>query len=412
MERVRSRPVALLLAVTGALVLPVAVGVAGAAGDPYRPSQWGLERVGAPEAWTGRRGGGEVIAIVDTGVDLTHPDLVDRLARDAQGRLVGRDFVDGDADPQDENGHGTMVAGIAAATADNGVGIAGVAPRARIMAIRVLDADGRGSASDVDAGIRWAVDHGATVVNLSLESVAPLPGAVVTQAPDAAVRYAWDRGVAVVAAAGNSGAPFTDYPDRSPVLLVGASTRDDERASFSDTGRTDAVLAPGVEIVSTWCDPTPDGCDAENRYGQADGTSFAAPTVAGGVAALKSAGLDAAGAVRRLRESAEDLGSEGPDATYGYGRVDLARAMGGVRTAGGSPSPEARPSASASPTPRPTPTPSPTTAPTAPATSEPTTEPTAPATTGPTSAPTAPPPEPASAAPTGRRRTRRRSART
>lgn len=314
--------VAALLAVSAA-----AAGAAAEAGaDPYRPSQWGLERIGAPTAWAEDRGGGQVIAIVDTGVDLTHPDLVDRLLRDAAGEVVGRDYIDDDEVAQDENGHGTMVAGIAAATADNGVGIAGVAPEARIMPVRVLDAEGQGTSRDVDAGIRWAVDRGATVINLSLESVSLLPGALVATAPVEAVRYAWDEGVVVVAAAGNSGEGFTDYPASSPVLLVGATDREDRRAMFSDSGRRDGVLAPGVEIVSTWCDPTPEGCRPDHRYGQADGTSFASPAVAAAVAVLRGAGLGPEASLTLLRETAEDLGPEGPDPDNGHGRIDLARA--------------------------------------------------------------------------------------
>lgn len=385
MRIARAPLLAALLTLAATAVLP---GVAAlAADDPYRPAQWGLERIGAPDAWSASRGRGQVIAIIDTGVDPTHPDLVDRFLRDGQGRVVGRDLIEDDAVAQDENGHGTMVAGIAAAAADNGVGIAGTAPQARIMPVRVLDEQGRGSAADVDQGIRWAVDNGATVINLSLESVAPLPGAIVSQAPDEAVRYAWEAGVPVVAAAGNSGAPFTDYPSSSPVLLVGATDRDDARTGFSDTGRRDAVLAPGVEIVSTWCDPTPQGCDPANRYGQADGTSFAAPFAAGALAVLRGAGLAPAAAVQRLRETAEDLGPEGPDTTNGYGRIDLARAVGTVGTAS-SPSSPPSPRPTPSPTPR-QPTPSPTPAP--PATGGP--APTAPTTTPPApSATTAPPP--------------------
>jgi subtilisin family serine protease len=315
-----------------AALLGLALVAAGAAAttDPYRSSQWGLERIAAPAAWATARGEGQVVAIVDSGVDLEHPDLVDRLLRDADGRVVGRDYVDDDDVPEDRNGHGTMVAGIAAAAADNDEGIAGVAPAARILPVRVLDAQGRGSAADVDEAIRWAVDHGATVVNLSLESVTPLPGSLIGAAPADAVRYAWDRGVAVVAAAGNSGSPFTDYPESSPVLLVGASDRDDERTGFSDRGRRDAVLAPGVGIVSTWCDPAPEGCHPDHRYGEADGTSFAAPSAAGALAILRAAGLDADEAVGRLRRTAVDLGEPGPDRATGWGRIDVAAAVGTV----------------------------------------------------------------------------------
>lgn len=331
-------------ALLAALILLAVTAVAAlAADDPYRPQQWGLERIGAPEAWATATGQGVVIAIVDTGVDLEHPDLVDRFLRHEDGRVVGRDFVDGDDDPQDEEGHGTMVAGIAAATADNGEGVAGVAPGAWLLPVRVLDGDGSGRYSDLDAGIRWAVDAGADVINLSLEraeepdAVGRTLGALST--PVSAVQYAWDRGVVVVAAAGNSGGDTTDYPDDSPVLLVGASDRDDRRAGFSDAGRRDAVLAPGVEVVSTWCDARDGACDPARRYGVASGTSFAAPSVAGAIALLRARGLDHEQAVARLRATARDLGTAGADDDTGVGRLDVAAAVVAVDDPAPVPSP-------------------------------------------------------------------------
>lgn len=299
-----------------------------AAADPYRPQQWALDRIAAPAAWSTSQGRGVVVAVVDSGVDLTHPDLAPRLLRDGDGRVVGRDLVDGDERPQDRHGHGTMVAGVIAAATDNGVGVAGTAPRARLMPVRVLDEQGRGTAADVDAAIRWAVDQGADVVNLSLESDAVADEGARPQAPAAAVRYAWDQGAVVVAAAGNSGNPFTDYPSDSPVLIVGATTRDDRVAPFSDSGRRDAVVAPGMGIVSTWCREGDRVCDGTTHtYGQADGTSFAAPYVSGGVALLRSRGLDHEEAVRRLRETARDVPPRGRDRESGHGLIDLAAAV-------------------------------------------------------------------------------------
>lgn len=291
--------------------------------------QWGLERVRAPEAWQQSRGEGVVIAVVDTGVDHTHPDLAPRLLRDTDGRVVGRDFVDGDRDARDGHGHGTLVAGIAAAAADaglSGTGIAGIAPRSRIMPVRVLDDEGRGRFQDLDAGIRWAVDNGADVVNLSLESAVPVPGEVLTTGPDEAVRYAWERGVPVVAATGNSGTPFTDYRSSTPVLLVGASDRDDRRAAFSDSGRSDMVFAPGVDILSTSCDP----CGDRPRHGYAtgSGTSFAAPHAAGATALLLGRGVHHERAVERLRTTAVDLEGGGMVSSSGHGRIDAAAALG------------------------------------------------------------------------------------
>lgn len=325
----RTVPGSALLAAVAALVITAVAALA--AEDPYRPQQWGLDRIGAAEAWPTTDGSGIVIAVLDTGVDLDHPDLRDRFVRDGDGEVVGRDFVDGDDVPQDANGHGTMVAGIAVATADNGEGIAGVAPAARLLPVRVLAEDGSGRYADLDEGIRWAVDAGADVINLSLErardrgAVGSTVGALTT--PVSAVQYAWDRGVVVVAAAGNSGNDATDYPEDSPVLLVGASDREDRKAGFSNAGRSDAMLAPGIEVVSTWCDPEEGGCAAERRYGVASGTSFAAPSVTGAVALLRSLGLDHRESVDRLRSTARDLGPAGPDPDTGVGRLDVAAAV-------------------------------------------------------------------------------------
>ncbi len=345
-----------------------------AVNDPHVSRQWGFEKIRAEQAWGVARGQGAVIAVIDTGVDLEHPDLQGRLFRDSAGRVIGIDYVDNDDDPQDLNGHGTLVAGIAAAATDNGIGIAGTAPGARIMPIRVLDEDGSGFSEDVDAGIRWAVDNGADVINLSLEgAIGGVGVGVGITAPSAAVRYAWDRGVVVVAATGNSSTVSTDYPPSSPIVLVGATDRQDRRAPFSDAGREDAVMAPGVEIVSTWwCDPasptfaapaSQGGCDGrEHTYGQADGTSFSAPFAAGAIAVLRSAGLGHVEAVERLRQTAKDLGDPGPDLQYGYGRIDLAAAVAQPPPPSPSPTPTPSPQPTTGPTPSPQPTaePSPT----------------------------------------------------
>ena len=386
-------------AVTLLLVL-AHLGAAVAAGDPYRPQQWFLDRIGAPTAWSSAQGAGQVIAIVDSGVALQHPDLRGRFIRTDDGAVFGRDFVDEDAVPQDGHGHGTMVAGIAAATRGNDEGGVGTAPRARLLPVRVLDDRGRGNEADVEAGIRWAVDNGATVINLSLESAiqageARLPVGV--SAPTDAVEYAWEHGVIVVAAAGNSGSPFTDYPRSSPVVLVGSTDRDDERTSFSDAGRDDIVMAPGVDIVSTWCRKDGDSRCTQGTatYGQASGTSFSAPQVAAGLTLLRQLGLSAEQAVNRLRSTTQDLGPQGPDTQYGVGLLDLASAVETARAAGTTsskpepgtssssasrneipsstrPDEPAQTSPSPHPSPEPTPTVTPTPSPSRGATTEPT----------------------------------------
>ncbi len=364
MPAVRPRWARTVAAVVAVLLLVATPGTALDAEDPRRSQLWWFDVLGVEEAWDTSQGEGVVIAVIDTGSQLDHPDLVDQYAAAADG-TIGRDFIDEDGVPRDPNGHGTLVAGLAAAAANNGEGVAGVAPAARILPVRVLDADGRGRAGTVDEGVRWAVDNGADVVNLSLEveETAGGPDAVLT-APNAAIEYAWERGVVVVAATGNSGAGASGYPEGSPVLLVGATDREDELATFSDADRLDAVMAPGVDMVSTWCRPVEGGCDPEAQYGIGDGTSFAAPIASGVVALLLGAGLDHEQAVRVLRETAVDLGEEGPDGRFGVGRIDAAAAMAAGSSllaaevpdeAPTSPAPSVAPSPTAAPTPSTTP---------------------------------------------------------
>jgi subtilisin family serine protease len=345
--------VLLALLLAPALAVGGAGGIAAAEGygDPYRAEQWNLDRIRTDEAWTVTRGAGAVVAVVDTGVALDHPDLVDRLVRREDGSVLGLDLVDADGDAGDRHGHGTLVAGIVAATADDGHGIAGVAPEARILPVRVLDEDGAGRSEDVGRAIRWAVDHGADVVNVSLEAVAGSDGARgAPGVPDDAVRYADQRGVLVVAAAGNEPGAAASYPESSPIVLVGAVDRDDRAPAFSVVDRPDGFVAPGVGIVSTWCQRTAGGCDvAAAPYGVAEGTSFAAPHVSGVAALLAATGLDAAAIRERLAAGAVDLGEPGPDRVHGTGRVDAAASLGlgaaAGRSAPSSPAPpaEARP---------------------------------------------------------------------
>ncbi len=364
MPAVRPRWARTVAAVVAVLLLVATPGTALDAEDPRRSQLWWFDVLGVEEAWDTSQGEGVVIAVIDTGSQLDHPDLVDQYAAAADG-TIGRDFIDEDGVPSDPNGHGTLVAGLAAAAANNGEGVAGVAPAARILPVRVLDADGRGRAGTIDEGVRWAVDNGADVVNLSLEveETAGGPDAVLT-APNAAIEYAWERGVVVVAATGNSGAGASGYPEGSPVLLVGATDREDELATFSDADRLDAVMAPGVDMVSTWCRPVEGGCDPEAQYGIGDGTSFAAPIASGVVALLLGAGLDHEQAVRVLRETAVDLGEEGPDGRFGVGRIDAAAAMAAGSSllaaevpdeAPTSPAPSVAPSPTSAPTPSTTP---------------------------------------------------------
>jgi subtilisin family serine protease len=260
------------------------------------PNDWNLNAINAPEVWAqGFTGQGITVAVVDTGVDLNHSDLVQQLwvnpgeipdnhwDDDGNGfvdDVHGWDFVANDASPDDFNGHGTHVAGTIAASRD-GRGVTGVAPNATILPVRVLDASGSGQLSDVAAGIRYAIDAGADIINLSL-------GGGVTRIVQSAIEDALRAGVLVVAAAGNESAAMPAWPARfsslyDHVISVGASSRDHEIAGFSNrVGLSQAaqVDAPGVGIYSAM---------AGGGYARLNGTSMAAPHVAGLAALALSA---------------------------------------------------------------------------------------------------------------------------
>ncbi|MPZ16152.1 MAG: S8 family serine peptidase, partial [Chloroflexi bacterium] len=279
--------------------------------DPSFPSQWGLQRIQAPLAWdfaTGARS--VVVAVLDTGVDLNHPDL--------QGRLVpGRNIVNPGAPPQDDSSHGTHAAGTIAAIRNNSLGIAGVASGVSIMPIKVLEADGSGTDTDVAAGIRWATDNGARVINMSFGG--PEPSDLV----DEALSYATARGVVFVVAAGNEGGSALRYPAATePSIAVGATTETDGRASFSNFGSWVDLGAPGVNILSTsWSAGT-------STYRAASGTSMAAPHVAGVIGLLLSVkpDLTISEIDTILKYTVDPVAGEG----IGAGRLNAARAVGAV----------------------------------------------------------------------------------
>jgi len=278
--------------------------------DPYWGSQWGMTKIEAPAAWDITTGSGSVtIAIVDTGVDLVHPDL--------SGKLVsGWDFVNDHDDPQDDHGHGTHVAGIAAAMTDNGTGVAGLSWDAEIMPIKVLNDSGKGENKDVAEGIRHAAEHGANIINLSFG------GPEFSELVEDAVEYAHDLGCVVVAATGNDD-PSVNYPARYPeVIAVAATDSSDQRASFSNYGPEVDVAAPGVGIRSTywWGGST---------YGWLNGTSQASPHVAGLAALIWSVnpGLSNTQVESIIKQTADDLGAAGRDNYYGFGRINARRAL-------------------------------------------------------------------------------------
>lgn len=237
--------------------------------DPDFDRQWALPHIQAEQAW---REMGDLqpmtVAVIDTGVCMSHEDL--------QGRVLpgGYDFVDNDDDPEDIFGHGCSVAGIIAANTDNGIGIAGFAPNSSILPVRVLGPSGSGSMADVAAGIVYAADNGADIINLSLGSM------VGSQVTKDAVEYAMREGVTVIASAGNSGGSLPGYPARyEGVVAVGAIDADGSRSSFSNKGGD--IWAPGRDVHTIYLD---------NGYKALNGTSFSAPYVAAMAAVLQGMG--------------------------------------------------------------------------------------------------------------------------
>lgn len=269
--------------------------------DPYYSSSWHLPDINAPLAWDHENGSGVVIAVLDTGVDPTHPDLVPNM-------VPGWNVYDNNADSSDVYGHGTEVAGTASAAANDGIGSAGIAWGAKIMPVRISDVNGYAYFSTVAQGIYWAADHGARVVNVSFSGVA---GSSTVQA---AADYLRTKGGVVVVAAGNSGVQEA-YAPSSSLLAVSATDKGDVKASFTSTGGFVDLGAPGVSILTTM---------RGGGYGYASGTSFSSPLVAGTAALAISAnpGLTAAQVDSLLLGTAKDLGTAGYDTIFGYGLVN------------------------------------------------------------------------------------------
>jgi M6 family metalloprotease-like protein len=232
--------------------------------DPHYSDQWGLRAIGAPEAWLQlpAQPASVTVAVIDSGICADHPDLAGRI-------LTGYDFVEDDSTPQDAFGHGCGVSGVIAANADNGLGIAGVAPHTQILPLRVLDAQGSGTYSDVAAALVYAADSGAQIINLSLG------GTQDSRVLRDAVQYAADRGARVVAAAGNTGSSVL-YPAAYPAAVaVGSVSSRLTLSTFSSRGPEIDLLAPGENILTT---------TRAGSYAPMNGTSFAAPHVAGAAA--------------------------------------------------------------------------------------------------------------------------------
>jgi serine protease len=295
-----------------------------AAPDPLRGEQWNLDQIAVSGAHGVTRGDGAVVAVIDSGVDSAHEDLTGRL-------LPPVNFASGKPNANDEDGHGTHVTGIVAASSDNGVGIVGVAPGASVLAIRVLDEAGTGSDSDVAKGIDHAIAQRVDVINLSLGGTA-ISGFLPAGEFEAAVQRAVDAGIVVVAAAGNDSLPLCEQPSvRGKILCVGAVDRQGMRSFFS-SGDSQSIMAPGGNGTGDDILSTVPG----SRYERVAGTSQAAPHVAGVAALLASRGVGGPAAIDRILATARDAGMTGPDPIYGAGILDANAAVAGLGAGGGS----------------------------------------------------------------------------
>jgi len=295
---------------TGQVIVP-STGYSGTSGADIKASEGWDWTVGSET---------QTIAVVDTGVAITHEDLIDKV-------VDGYNFVADSTDVQDDEGHGTIVASIAAAETNNGVGLAGTCWKAKIMPVKVLDNEGLGTYLAIGAGIKYAVDNDARVITLGF-----------TGTKDSfilrdACQYAFENNCLVVAPSGNDGDAAVSYPAAYDeyCLAVGASDAKDQRASWSNYGPQLDVVAPGVWVYGAAYDPdTPTDL---RSYVQVNGTSFAVPYVSGAIALLLSLkpDLTALQVMDLVKFTADDVNqatNPGPDVYMGYGRINLKRLLG------------------------------------------------------------------------------------
>ena len=294
-------------------------------------SQWHLPQISAPQAWDISAGTpGIVIGILDSGVDPSHPDLGSKL-------VAGYNFFDNNSNTADVYGHGTLVAGTAAAVGNNAIGVAGVALLNGIMPIRVAGTNGYATWSAIVNGLTWGVDHGAKIMNLSFADIAA------SASVKTAAQYVYNKGGIVVASAGNCGC-YDATAENPYVVSVSATDPSDSVAGWSSQGNYVDVSAPGVGILTT---------ANGGGYASVSGTSFSSPITAGVIALMLSLNpnLSPQTAVDILKANADDRGAVGYDPMFGSGRVNAYRAVAAAVAA--TPSPDPSPSPSPSPSPGP-----------------------------------------------------------
>jgi len=312
--------------------------------DPLYSNQWGLKKINATQAWDESQGGAGPVAVIDTGVSASHPDLKGQV-------LAGYNFVSDNTNTNDDHGHGTHVSGIVSAVTNNSLGVSSIGFKGTILPVKVLSSSGSGTYSDVASGIVYAADHGAKIINLSLG------GPSYSQTLQNAVTYAVNKGSFVIAAAGNSGSSTPLYPAACKgALAITASDSSDNLASFSSYGQNAFVAAPGVNITSTYPGDT---------YKGMSGTSMATPHVAGlfelAYAYMSSTEKSFTNQqfLDLIGKSAEDVGSypynsDGWNQYFGYGRINAYKLIEEIRGP-----------VTESPTPTPSPSKTPTIAPSA-----------------------------------------------
>lgn len=278
--------------------------------DTFYPGyQWNMPIIGMEKAWDISKGKNAIkVAVIDTGVELNHPEFKRKLT-------TGYNVLTGSNNANDDNGHGTHVTGVIAAHLNNSAGIAGMTWNNPIIPIKGIGADGSGSSFDIAKGIKWATDQGAKVINLSVGNYNP------SQVLHDAIKYAYTKDVVMIAATGNDNTSHPSYPASYPeVIGVSAIDGNKNRAPFSNYGASVDVMAPGVDIPSTYIN---------QEYAQLSGTSMACPHVTGLATLIRSVNtrLKNDQVMNIIKKSSQDLGSPGRDDYYGYGLINVSKAL-------------------------------------------------------------------------------------